>query len=454
MKVADIRGLSLNGATQDSADAFDQILDDLYHYRLKVPDAVDGLISSHPGFLLAHVLKGYMVMTEAMKSKIALASEHLDKATALSKDASRREKLHIEALRCWIEGDLDKRFDAWESILSEWPLDLLAYRQLTGTLFWAGDKRRQLNAAAQLVGHWKEDTPGYGLFIGPLAFAMEEMGQYETAEKYARTALEINSSDLWSLHALAHVLEMQGRVREGDDTLTAASGVLNNYNLFRGHLWWHLGLFRFAQGKFQEVLDLIDNEIYPASSSFYLDVQNGASILARLEFQGVDVGDRWRRLAEASLNSATEHTIWFTGPHHAMNLAHTGKSNELSKMIQELQIDAKNGSHQAWLAAEISIAVQDYHRGDYQSVLTRMMPMRYEQASLGASHAQQDVFYQYLVMAALNVGKLELVRTLLKERISVRVRNESEWQNYRMLADRIDNIDNASDVAMYLRHGL
>lgn len=137
-----------------------------------------------------------------------------------------------------------------------------------------------------------------------------------------------------------------------------------------------------------------------------------------------------------------------------MNLAHTGKSNELSKMIQELRIDAKNGSHQAWLAAEISIAVQDYHRGDYQSVLTRMMPMRYEQASLGASHAQQDVFYQYLVMAALNVGKLELVRTLLKERISVRVQNESEWQNYRMLAERIDNIDNASDVAMYLRHGL
>ncbi len=78
------------------------------------------------------------------------------------------------------------------------------------------------------------------------------MGQYETAEKYARTALEINSSDLWSLHALAHVLEMQGRVREGDDTLTAASGVLNNYNLFRGHLWWHLGLFRFAQGSFKK----------------------------------------------------------------------------------------------------------------------------------------------------------------------------------------------------------
>ena len=42
------------------------------------------------------------------------------------------------------------------------------------------------------------------------AFGLCETGDYKKAEEKARAALQINKSDSWATHALAHVLEMQG----------------------------------------------------------------------------------------------------------------------------------------------------------------------------------------------------------------------------------------------------
>ena len=261
-------------------------------------DRLDALLQEFPEFVLAHVLKGYSLMTEGTLDAHPKARAHLLQAEALP--AKPREHLHQEALRAWIAQDFSARAAAWEQILVEWPLDLLALRQHTGALFWTGDKRHQAEVSAGVAGHWGSQTPGYAHFLSAHAFAMEEVGQYVVAERCAREALAMQSQDLWALHALAHVFEMQGRAGEGIELLSDAGRFLNDYNLFRGHLWWHLSLFKLSQARFDEVLDLFDREVYPHSSTFYLDVQNGASLLARLEFQGVEVGvARWERLAQA-----------------------------------------------------------------------------------------------------------------------------------------------------------
>jgi hypothetical protein len=62
-------------------------------------------------------------------------------------------------------------------------------------------------------------------------------------------------------------------------------------------LWWHLALFKLALGRDDEVLRLWDEQIFPEPSAFYLDPQNAASMLARLEIQGLAVGRRWEKVA-------------------------------------------------------------------------------------------------------------------------------------------------------------
>jgi tetratricopeptide (TPR) repeat protein len=447
--IIDVRGLSLSAASSAAVERFDALIDDLYYYRLGVGDRLDALLQEFPEFVLAHVLKGYSLMTEGTLDAHPKARAHLLQAEALP--ANPRERLHQEALRAWIAQDLSARAAAWEQILVEWPLDLLAFRQHTGTLFWTGDKRHQAEVTAGVAGHWGPGTPGYGHFLSAHAFAMEEVGQYVVAERCAREALALQPQDLWALHGLTHVFDMQGRAREGIELLSDAARFLNDYNLFRGHLWWHLSLFKLSQARYDEVLDLFDREVYPKPSTFYLDVQNGASLLARLEFQGVDVGlARWERLAQASLLSATQSTIWFTAMHHVMALIRSGRVSVVQSTVDYLSTVSKISS-QAALAHQLAQAAAAFYQDKPREALERMLAVRQRHGELGASHTQQDLYDQIMVMAALQLGDLPRVRQLLKGRLSTRIWDAETWQTYESRSRRVDEIRDAAAVRAALR---
>jgi tetratricopeptide (TPR) repeat protein len=448
----DGRGLSLSGANAAAIARFDALIDDLYYYRLGVQDRLDALLQEFPEFALAHVLKGYSLMTEGTLDAHPKARAHLLQAEALP--ANSRERLHQEALRAWIAQDSTARVAAWEQILVEWPLDLLALRQHTGALFWTGDKRHQAEVSAGVSGHWGPETPGHGHFLSAHSFAMAEVGQYTVAERCAREALASQPQDLWALHGLTHVFEMQGRTREGIELLSDAARFLDDYNLFRGHLWWHLGLFKTSQGRFDEVLDLFDREIYPQTSTFYLDIQNGVSLLARLEFQGVDVGlARWERLAQASLRNATQSTIWFTSMHHVMALMRSGRVSAVQSAFDYLSSAGAN-STQAALAYELAQAGADFYQSRPHKALERMLAVRQRHGELGASHAQQDIYDQIMVMAALQLGDLPRVRQLLKARLSTRIWDEATWQDYERRSRFVDEAHDVAAVRASLRWDL
>jgi len=447
--MVDIRGLPVTAPDAAAVERFDGLINDLYYYRLGIQDRLVALLGDAPEFPLANVVMGYSIMTEGTRDAQPRAADYLHRSEALP--ANRRERFHQEALRAWIAQDAVARAAAWEQILLGWPADLLAFRQYTGTLFWSGDKRHQAEVTAGMASHWGARMPGYGHFLSAHAFAMEEVGRYAVAEHSAREALSIEPQDLWALHALAHVLEMQGRVKEGIDLLDEAAAFLNDYNLFRGHLWWHLSLFRFSLGEFDAALELFDREIYPQSSTFYLDIQNGVSLLARLEFQGVDVGlDRWERLAQASLQCATQSTLWFTAMHHVMALMRSGRFSAAQTVLDYLE-ETGRASHQAALAHALGQAAKAYYENKPAEALERMLAVNQQHGDLGASHAQQDLYDQIMVVSALRLGDLGRVRQLLKARLNTRVWDTASWQAYMDRASDADHVDDIAQVRAALR---
>jgi tetratricopeptide (TPR) repeat protein len=442
--ITDARGLTLTAPDKATVERFDATINDIFYYRPGAPDRLDALVQEFPDFVLAQVFKGYAIVSEGTHDTPPDALPYLRQAEILP--ANPRERLHQEALRAWIAQDFPARDATWEQILIQWPLDLLALNQYSGTLFWSGDKRHQAEVTASLVGNWNAATPGCGHFFSAHAFAMEEVGQYAVAERYARAALALEPQDLWALHALAHVLEMQGRVDEGIELLEDAAGFLNDYNLFRGHLWWHLSLFKLAQGRFDEVLALFDREIFPQASSFYLDIQNGASLLARLEFQGVDVGSqRWERLAQASLGSSTLNTVWYTAMHHVMALARSGRLSAVQSTLDYLRAAGATSS-QAALAHDLSWAASAFYRDRPREALEQMLAVRPRRGELGASHAQQDLYEQILITAALQLDDWPRVRQLLKARRVTRAWDDTTWQVYESQVQGIDTIRDAVAV--------
>ncbi len=451
IQTVDARGLALTGIDARAAEEFESFIIDTYYYRLGVQDRLDRFLLEHPDFGMGHVFKGYSLMSEWLCTSHSKAAMHLQEAEALP--ATRRERLHQEALRAWIDQDWRACGFAWEKILANWPLDLLAFRQHTGTLFWLGDKRLQAQVSAGVASHWNKEIPGHPHFLSAFSFAMEEIGHYEEAERAAREALEWQPQDLWALHAMAHLLEMQGRQAEGLSLLEASGDFLNDYNLFRGHLWWHLALFKYSAGAFDEALELLDREIYPKSSSFFLDIQNGASLLFRLELQGVAVGtERWERMAQGALQAATQNTVWFTTVHQVLALLRSGRVSAVNEVLDYANRQGHSGSSRALLAARISEAVVAASQGQAQRALDSLLVLRQEFGLLGASHVQQDLYQQIMISAALQLGDWPRIRQLLKERRIVRFWNPASLDQFDVLARQIDGFENMEQVKTELRH--
>ena len=107
------------------------------------------------------------------------------------------------------------------------------------------------------MGHWDENTPSYSYILGMQAFGFEECNQFERAEESARKALAIQARDGWSVHAVAHVLEMQNRFQEGRDFLLSSKDNWAPDNGFAFHNWWHLGLFYLEQEGFRQRVEAL-----------------------------------------------------------------------------------------------------------------------------------------------------------------------------------------------------
>ena len=96
---------------------------------------------------------------------------------------------------------------------------------------------------------WSEDIPGYASILACRCFAQEEAGNYLAAEPSGRRAMELDPADLWAAHAVAHVMESQGRRSEGIEWLaTLAPNWEGSHNL-QHHLWWHCALFSMRSAR-------------------------------------------------------------------------------------------------------------------------------------------------------------------------------------------------------------
>ena len=80
-----------------------------------------------------------------------------------------------------------------------------------------------------------------------------------------------------------------------------------------------------------------------------------------------------------------------------------------------------------------------------------MLALRHRHGGLGASHAQQDIYDQIMVMAAVQLGDFSRVRQLLEARLATRIWDEGSWSAYESRARRADEAHDAAAVRAALR---
>lgn len=232
-----------------------------------------------------------------------------------SRKQGQRERGHCRAVRELVAGNFSKAADAWESVIDAWPRDLAAIRLAHDVYLHTGNDHARLASSQRAIGAFAPGEPGFGIVLGHLAFAHEEVGAYDAAIEAANRAMAIDASDVWARHAAAHVHEMRGDSAALYAVLDP-DGPWPAQELLASHLWWHRGIRLVADGRVDEALAVADR--LPADSDAAFTLSDLTSLLVRLEQRGIDVGVRWERVIEAWRNVTNRHTCGFLDLHAAL----------------------------------------------------------------------------------------------------------------------------------------
>jgi hypothetical protein len=379
--------------------------------------------------VLSRIYQAYLALYGTTPEGLVLAGQLLDGLGPPGEPLAERETHHLAAARAWAAGHWEQATRALERALLAHPRDLLALKVAQDLYFFLGRRLDLRDVAARVLPAWPPGQPGWGYVQGIYAFGLEENAAYREAETRARRALADNPRDVWSVHALAHVLEMEGRQRAGLDFL---SGTARDWSgsFFAVHNWWHHALYHLELGQLDQGLGqglaqglaLYDGPIRGQRSTEWLDIVDAAALLWRLSLAGVDVTSRARQLAAdidplvAPRGGAPIYL--FNDWHAVMAFGLAGEHHRNQAVIAANQQLPPGTNRRAAERAGLDLLAgfSAFAAGDPARALDLMIDVRPRADAVGGSHAQRDIIDLTLIAAASRSGQTSLVRALVTER--------------------------------------
>lgn len=421
--ITDRQGNALHNATPEAAALFDQALEAFNLYRGDPVALADAAAAAAPDCAMAYLLKAWLMGLATEPAAACEARAILAQVKAMKLDA--RERAHAAALELLLAGDWGAAAIALDHHNAQHPRDLLALQCGHLMDFYRASARSLRDRIARVLPHWSAQIPGHGVMLGMHAFGLEECGDYARAEDVAREALDREARDCWAHHAVAHVMEMQGRAQDGIGWMIAREPNWSGEdNFFRVHNWWHLALCHLDLGDTARVLALYDGPIRGAGSPVALDMVDASALLWRLHLSGHDVGTRWDELAQAWDLHADGTLYPFNDWHAVMAYLGAGRSDDVERVMSALRTAARGGTQSGAWARDTGLPLVEgftaFWRGDYRSAVERLHPARFVANSFGGSHAQRDIIDWTLIESALRGGMDDLAHALAHERLALK----------------------------------
>ncbi|APO72187.1 tetratricopeptide repeat-containing StaR-like protein (plasmid) [Rhizobium gallicum] len=419
----DKQGNSLSGATVEAAEFFDEAVEAFNIYRGDPVALLDNAIKAAPDFAMAHILKAHLFGLATEPDATSEAKAILCKAKTLR--LSDREVSHVAALDLVTEGHWTAAATALDRHNARYPHDLVALQSGHLMDFFRASARGLRDRIARVLPKWSPDMPGYSILLGMHAFGLEEAGDYARAEEMGRRAVDLQPLDCWAHHAVAHVMEMQGRAEDGIGWMIAREPHWSgDDNFFKVHNWWHRSLYHLDLGQVDEVFALYDGPIRESRSTLAIDMVDASALLWRLHLSGHDVGERWRELATTWENHADGRTYPFNDWHAVMAYLGTGRQSDVERIVRAYRENRADGSDAAEWGRRTAVPLIEgfvaFWRGDYQAAADHLYGARYIANSFGGSHAQRDIVDWTLTEAAIRGGLTGLAEALANERLALK----------------------------------
>ncbi|MEL6370429.1 MAG: tetratricopeptide repeat protein [Pseudomonadota bacterium] len=401
----DFTDLPIAGATAETAKGYDGYVHEFLAYGANLRALFD-VADAAPDCALVNAHAAALHLAFEGAEGWQNAAPFLDRMRRGASKVSERERLFCEATHHWHLKRYDLALKALDELTVRWPADLCAIKWGQYHAFNLGDQKALLRFAQRAsVAH--ENRP---YAHGMVAFAYEQNHELERAADEAFRATEIALDDAWAHHALAHVMETQGRAREGANWMAKCSHTWDQKGVFiRDHNWWHVALFHLSLGDVSRVLEVFDERLWGAWPEFPQEQIGAVSLLWRLDLRGVDVGGRWQPVIEQARARVGEHIFPFHDIHYLIALAR-GESvglvaaEETDAFLASMKRNSETqpeGLRVHWRDAVVPcgkgiVALARGNREDAGKAFKTAMPLLH---LIGGSHAQRHVFSEALDVA-------------------------------------------------------
>ncbi len=403
-------------------DTWNDIVRGIVAHAASVGPNLQRLLVAKPDFALGQAIRGFACMLLARSEMNEIAKEAHTAAVKAAPGTS-RESEFVKALGEWLNGAPTRAASRLQMVMDQNPRDALAMKLIQAIHFMMGRSKEMRASVEGVINKWN-DHPALGYLLGCHAFTLEETGEYDRAEKVGRHGIALAHDDAWGLHAVAHVYDMTGRASEGLAFLKGRESSWSHCNNFRFHVWWHKALMQLDLGDYQAALDLYDRDIRAEQTDDYRDVSNAASLLSRLELEGVDVAHRWDELADVSERRATDGCLAFADLHYLLALCGGERDDAAAKLIARMASAKTEFCETQRIIAHPGLrmarGVQAFAAGEYASAWIHLRDARADLQIIGGSHAQRDVFQRICIEAAIRGGYIAAAQSLLEERSNQR----------------------------------
>ena len=384
--------------------------------------ALNVVLAGAPDFALGQAIRGLSCLLLGRSEMVAVAREAFQAARAAATGTA-REEVFVQALGDWLDGHPSRAAARVQAVLADFPCDALAMKLVQGIQFVMGRPVEMRRSVEGVMEAWA-DHPARGYLLGCHAFALEETGEYAAAERIGRLGVTLAPDDAWGLHAVAHVHDMTGRARDGLNWLEGREASWAHCNNFRFHVWWHRALMHLDLQEHDAALALYDADIRAEKTDDYRDVANAASLLSRLELEGIDVGARWDELADLSERRATDGCLAFADLHYLLALCGGGREAAAAGLIARMARARNDTSEARRIIAHpglhLAKGIQAFAQGAYSVAWLHLREGRGDSQQIGGSHAQRDIFARITIEAALRGGYMDAAETLLRDRVRQR----------------------------------
>lgn len=396
----DRHGNPVTGAA-DALPFINDFIDGLVSYRPKMVNLL-GIVDDHPSHCLLQVYAGIIWMFLEAPEAPEKAAGFIARANA-AQEATPRERALAQALTQWAAGDIAASIATLEAAQSAFPRDLVIARLAQYHHFNRGDAPGLLRVGLRAA----DAAPEIAYVHSMCAFGYEQCHLIDAAEAAANRALEIDPTDPWAHHALAHVHLTRGTVDEGTQVLSAVSHMWEGLNSFMyTHNWWHLALFRLSRGEFDAATMIYDSHVWGREKSYSQDQVGAASLLARMEIAGIDVGDRWEDVAAHVAQRGADTVQPFLTLQYLYALARANRP-ETTALLGAIATKAAEDRAGLWreVVHPAALGLVAHAQGDWAQAAQHLRIALPRIAETGGSHAQRDLFGQIHLDALVKSGQ-------------------------------------------------